>query len=185
MRLCGDHRSVISPISTAESHQTKQGVAASCKPGATTRCRSNDLVPCIYRCWNRAYLRLCGSRLIVTVGGGAKRSTGSVFASSDTTALSEIVLALGLSDLNLLLLATTTELLRLEGALCLELGSAMLGDVAISHGGWICICFGGEEGLRGDKNKAASQRQEDAWEGTKESAAEKLAVSTSGRGSAE
>lgn len=148
-------------MSTAESHQTKQGVAASRKAGATTERRSNDLVPYKHRGWNRAYLRLCGSRLIVTIGGGTKRGTGTVFTSSNTTALGEVVLALGLSDLNLLLLATTTKLLGLEGTLCLELGSAMFGDVAISHGGCF-VSVWRRGGVEGDKNEAASQRQRDA-----------------------
>lgn len=79
------------------------------------------------------YLALSGSSVIVTVGGGAQRGTGTVLACADTAALCEVLLSLGLSDLDLLLLAATSQLLGLEGALRLELSSAMLGNVPISH----------------------------------------------------
>lgn len=80
------------------------------------------------------YLGLCGGGLIVTVGGGTKGSTRSVLTGADASSLGQVLLTLGLADLDLLLLAAAAELLRLEGVLRLELSAAMLGDVALSHG---------------------------------------------------
>lgn len=83
------------------------------------------------------YLGLGRGRLIIAVRCGAERCAGSVGA--DASPLCEVFLALGLADLNLLLLAAAAKLLRLEGVLRLELVAAMLGDVAIGH---VCCCFG-------------------------------------------
>lgn len=80
-------------------------------------------------------LGLCGGGIIVAVWSSSEGSAGSVLARSDTTALGQVLLSLGLANLDLLLLSAATELLRLEGALRLEIGAAMLGDVPISHGG--------------------------------------------------
>jgi hypothetical protein len=80
------------------------------------------------------YLRLRGSGIIVAVGGSAQRSTRSLVTGADTTTLGQVLLSLGFSDLDLLLFAATSELVRLEGVLRLELSSAMLGDVPVSHG---------------------------------------------------
>ena len=80
------------------------------------------------------YLRLCRDSLIVTVGGGAERGTGAIFSSADATTLGQVLLALGFANLDLLLLAPSTELFGLESALGLELGAAMFGNVAVSHG---------------------------------------------------
>jgi len=85
-------------------------------------------------------LGLGRSGLIITIRGGTERSTRAVLTGSNTSTLGQVLLTLGLSNLDLLLLATTTELLRLEGILGLELSSAMLGNVSLSHGD--CYCFG-------------------------------------------
>jgi hypothetical protein len=85
-------------------------------------------------------LRLGRSGVIIAIGGGTKRSTRTVLTGSDTSSLGQVLLTLGLSDLDLLLLTATTELLRLEGVLRLELSAAMLGDVSLSHDD--CYCFG-------------------------------------------
>jgi hypothetical protein len=81
-----------------------------------------------------AYLRFRRSRLIVAIRSSAERSTRSVLASADTSSLCQVLLSLGLANLNLLLLTTTAKLLRLEGVLGLELCSAMFGDVSLRHG---------------------------------------------------
>jgi hypothetical protein len=86
------------------------------------------------------YLRLGRSGVIIAIGGGTKRSTRTVLTGSDTSSLGQVLLTLGLSDLDLLLLTATAELLRLEGVLRLELSAAMLGDVSLSHDD--CYCFG-------------------------------------------
>jgi len=85
-------------------------------------------------------LGLGRSGLIITIRGGTERSTRAVLTGSNTSTLGQVLLTLGLSNLDLLLLATTTELLRLEGILGLELSSAMLGNVSLSHDD--CDCFG-------------------------------------------
>ncbi|KUI56758.1 hypothetical protein VP1G_10880 [Cytospora mali] len=91
------------------------------------------------------YLGLGWGSIIITVGGGAQGSTRSVFACADASSLRQVLLALCLSNLDLLLLAATTKLIRLEGVLGLELGPAMLGDVSLSHGcDRLWFCFRGE-----------------------------------------
>lgn len=84
--------------------------------------------------WRFAYLRLGGRVLIVTVGGSTKGSTRSRVASTDTAPLGQVLLALRLANLDLLFLTTATKLIGLEGALGLELGATMLGNVPVSHG---------------------------------------------------
>jgi hypothetical protein len=85
------------------------------------------------------YLALDISPFIVAVGSGTQRSAGSVSA-SNATALCEVLLALGLSDLDLLFLAAAAELVRLESALRLEGRATVLGDIAFGHGGEDCGC---------------------------------------------
>lgn len=80
------------------------------------------------------YLRLRGSGVIVAVGSGAQGGTRALVARADTTTLGQVLLSLGLANLDLLLLAATSEFVGLEGVLRLELSSAMLGDVPVSHG---------------------------------------------------
>jgi hypothetical protein len=91
------------------------------------------------------HLPLGVAALIVAVGSGAERGTGLV-AASNTTALCEVLLALGPADLDLLLLAAAAELVRLEGALGLEGCAAMLGDVLVGHGCGDGECAGRVEG---------------------------------------
>lgn len=79
------------------------------------------------------YLRFRRRVLIVAVGGSAERSARAVLTGANTASLGQVLLALCLADLNLLLLAATPQLFGLEGALGLELGTAMLGDVSVSH----------------------------------------------------
>ena len=81
-----------------------------------------------------AYLRLGGRVLIITVGSSTKGSSRSRVASTDTAPLGQVLLALCLANLDLLFLTTATKLIGLEGALGLELGATMLGDIAVSHG---------------------------------------------------
>lgn len=85
----------------------------------------------------KAHLRLGRSGIIVAVRGSSERCAGSVLARTDTTTLGQVLLSLCLANLNLLLLSATAELLRLESALRLEIGAAMLGDVSVGHG---CYC---------------------------------------------
>lgn len=94
-------------------------------------------------------LGLGRSGLIIAIRGGTERSTRAVLTGTNTSTLGQVLLTLGLSDLDLLLLATTTELLRLEGILGLELSSAMLGNVSLSHDD--CDCFGTRGALVGEQ----------------------------------
>lgn len=78
------------------------------------------------------HLALDVAALIVAVGRCTQRGARLVSA-GDATTLCEILLALCPADLDLLLLATPAELVRLEGALCLEGGAAVFGNVLVSH----------------------------------------------------
>lgn len=82
----------------------------------------------------QTYLRLTRGCLIVTVWGSAQGRARSVGSCSNASPLREVLFALGLANLDLLLLATTAQLIGLEGVLGLELGAPMLGDVSLSHG---------------------------------------------------
>jgi hypothetical protein len=84
-------------------------------------------------------LALDASALIITVRGCPKhlaRATHTDIAISgcDASSLGKVLFSLGLPDLDLLLLATTTELVRLEGIFGLELSAAVLGNVSLGHG---------------------------------------------------
>lgn len=81
----------------------------------------------------RTYLGFCGGGLIVAVGSSTKRGARSILTGSNTSTLCKVLFSLGLSNLDLLFLATTTQLLRLEGVLGLELRPTMLGDVSLRH----------------------------------------------------
>jgi hypothetical protein len=78
-------------------------------------------------------LALNVAALIFTVGGSSQRRAGLV-SSRNATTLCEVLLSLCSANLDLLLLAAATELVGLEGALGLEGGAAMFGDVLVSHG---------------------------------------------------
>jgi hypothetical protein len=82
------------------------------------------------------YLALDSCRLIVAVGGGTQRGTQSLIAAGDASSLCKVLLALLLSDLDLLFFAAAAKLIGLQQVLCLEGGAAMLGDVAVRHGEW-------------------------------------------------
>lgn len=82
---------------------------------------------------NETYLRFSRSSIIVAVGSGAQRGTRPVCARGKASPLCQVLLTLRLANLDLLLLATAAEFFGLEGALRLEVGAAMLGNVAISH----------------------------------------------------
>lgn len=81
-----------------------------------------------------ADLTLDVATLIVAVGGRTQRRSGLV-APGDAAALGEVLFTLRPADLDLLFLAAAAELVRLEGALRLERGAAVLGDVFVGHGG--------------------------------------------------
>ena len=80
------------------------------------------------------YLTFRGHGIIVTIclcsQGSARSRTVS---GSNPSSLREIFLAFGLADLDLLLLATASQLFRLEGVLRLELSTTMFWDVAFGH----------------------------------------------------
>jgi hypothetical protein len=82
----------------------------------------------------KTYLRLAGGVFIVAIGSSTQRRAGAVLACANTTALGQVLLTFRLADLDLCLLTATAQLLGLEGALRLELGAPMLGDVAVGHG---------------------------------------------------
>lgn len=79
-----------------------------------------------------AHLAFDGCRLIVAVGGGTERSTKSL-AAGNASSLCKVLLALLLSDLDLLFLTAAAELIGLQQVLCLESCAAMLWDVAVRH----------------------------------------------------
>jgi len=81
-----------------------------------------------------ANLALDVAALIVAVGRGSERGARLVSA-RDATALCEVFLSLCPADLDLLLLAAAAEFVRLKGALGLEGGAAVLGDILVSHAG--------------------------------------------------
>lgn len=115
--------------------------------GANTRCKEQD-----------TYLGLRRGILIVTVGSGTKGGTGTVCTRTNTTSLGQVLLALCLADLDGGLLTAATELLRLECVLRLELGAAMLGDVAVSHFSGVGRPAGDEEGSRcAERSPAATK----------------------------
>jgi hypothetical protein len=76
-------------------------------------------------------LRVC--TLIVAVRSGTQRSAQSTFTSANSSSLREVLLAFLLSDLDLLLFAAATQLVRLERALGLEVVPAMLRNIAFRH----------------------------------------------------
>ena len=80
------------------------------------------------------YLGLARRVFIVAIRSSTQRRTGAVLACANTTALGQVLLALRLADLDLLLFTTATQLFGLEGALRLELGAPMLGNVPFGHG---------------------------------------------------
>jgi hypothetical protein len=71
--------------------------------------------------------------LVIAVWGCTERST-RLIPSGNATALREVLLTFGAANLDLLLFAAATELVRLEGGLRLESVAAMLWDVPIRHG---------------------------------------------------
>jgi hypothetical protein len=85
---------------------------------------------------DHGYLALDSCRLIVAVGGGAQRGTQGLVAAGDASSLCKVLLALLLSDLDLLFLAAAAKLIGLQQVLCLEGGAAMLGNVAVRHAEW-------------------------------------------------
>ena len=108
---------------------------------ARTRRSNGDSICANSRlCVEYTYLRFSRGGLIVAIRGSTEGSARSVFTGSNTSSLGQVLLTLGLSNLDLLLLTTATEFFRLEGVLRLELSSAMLGNVSLSHDD--CDCFG-------------------------------------------
>lgn len=83
--------------------------------------------------YSRTYLRLGGCSIIIAIRLSAERSTRSVWACVDASSLRQVLLALGLADLDLLFLATTADNVGREGALGLELSAPVLGDVSLRH----------------------------------------------------
>ena len=80
------------------------------------------------------YLALGRDIIIIAIGLGSKRCTQtSTITARDASSLRKVLLALGLPDLDLLLLAAAAQLVGLEGVLGLELGAPVLGDVPIGH----------------------------------------------------
>jgi hypothetical protein len=80
------------------------------------------------------YLSFDVETLIIAVRSCPQRGTGSVSA-GDTSAFCEILLALGLSDLNLLFLTATTQLIRFEDTFGFVLVATMLRDIPFGHDG--------------------------------------------------
>jgi hypothetical protein len=78
-----------------------------------------------------AYFTLNGSSLIIAISVAANADFS--IASLNTSSLGEVLLSLLSSNLYLLFLASTTQLIGFETVLCLELGAAMFGDVSFSH----------------------------------------------------
>jgi hypothetical protein len=78
-------------------------------------------------------LALDVAALIVAVRGSTQRRSGLV-APGDAATLCEVLLALRPADLDLLFFAAAAELIGLEGALGLERGAAVFGDVFVGHG---------------------------------------------------
>lgn len=149
-------RAVVASLTTPK---TRRGTCGGCKiemshvmdngKNAITRWRVTELT----------YLGLCRGVLIVAVGRSTKGSSRALVTSTNTATLGEILLTLLLSDLDLGLLATTAKFFGLEGALGLELGAPMLGNVAVGHGceyvrKWLLVsqvmerwcCRGGKSG---------------------------------------
>jgi hypothetical protein len=81
----------------------------------------------------RTYLGLCGSRLIVAVGGSTECGAWTVLTGSNASTLGQVLFSLGLSNLDLLFLTSTTQLFGLKGVLRLELRPTVLGDVSLRH----------------------------------------------------
>jgi hypothetical protein len=82
-----------------------------------------------------AYLTLRRGSVIVRIWLGAQRSSRAVtICASDASSLCQVLLTLCLSDLDLLFFTAASQLFRLEGVLCLELGTTMFWDVAFRHG---------------------------------------------------
>ena len=79
------------------------------------------------------YLTFDGSGLIITVGSGPQGCTKLALSACDAPSFGKVLLTLLLSDLDLLLLTTTTELIRLESVLGLECRPAVLGNVPVRH----------------------------------------------------
>lgn len=106
-------------------------------PRTSEQPRRGDRVCCISRSMGERYLALDGSTFVVTVDRSTQGSAGSgtwaSISGGNTSSLGEILFALGFANLNLLLFTTTTELIRLESALGLELVATMLWDVALRH----------------------------------------------------
>ena len=71
--------------------------------------------------------------LIVAVRRGTERSSELSASRTDTSSLRQILLPLRTSDLDLLLLTTTAELVGLESPLSLEVGPTVSRDVAFRH----------------------------------------------------
>jgi len=80
------------------------------------------------------YLALSVQPLIITVRRSTQRRTRCTIATvANASPLRKILFALLLADFDLLLFATTTELIWLEGVLRLESCAAVLGNVSIGH----------------------------------------------------
>jgi hypothetical protein len=89
------------------------------------------------------YLRLGGCSIIIAVWSSAQRSTETAFRTdSKSSALSQVFLALRLSDFDLLLLAATAEFFRLEGILRLELCAAVFRNISVGHSCGSLVLFG-------------------------------------------
>lgn len=85
---------------------------------------------------DKAYLAFYGSGFIITLGGSghAASHTNPTIAGLNTSPLGQILFSFLLANFNLLLLTTTTKLVRPELIPSLELGTTMLWDVALGHG---------------------------------------------------
>jgi hypothetical protein len=103
-------------------------IASVRRPINTAHCPSQGA-----RTRSGTYLALDVTTLIIAVWGCAQRRTGLITA-SDATALGQVLFTFGSTDLDLLLFAAATELVRLEGGLRLEGVAAMLWDILLRHG---------------------------------------------------
>ena len=89
------------------------------------------------------YLALYGSSLIIAINGGAQGSAWCrhlrSISSRYTSSLRKVLFALCFSNLNLLLLAATTQFIGLEGVFGFELCASMLWDEAFRHVDGVCF----------------------------------------------
>lgn len=86
-----------------------------------------------------AYLILKVQAIIVTVQVIVVANIDTTVTALDTSPLGKVLFTLLSANLDLLLLTTTAELIRLEGVGRLELSATVLGDISRRHGEGIIL----------------------------------------------